>query len=76
MELFAGYSYMRLHSSPSAHVNGWEVAEQYNSRAGLVRWRILMGTTDRLMVSAYLMTRFGGRAQNNLRVSTEILIRF
>ena len=29
MEVFGGYSYMYLHNSPSAHLNGWEIAGQY-----------------------------------------------
>ena len=29
VELFGGYSYMRFHNSPSANLNGWEIAGQY-----------------------------------------------
>ncbi len=29
VELFGGYSYMRLQNSPSANLNGWEIAGQY-----------------------------------------------
>ena len=29
IEMFAGYSYMYLHNSPSANLNGWEIAGQY-----------------------------------------------
>jgi hypothetical protein len=29
VELFGGYSYMRLRNSPSANLNGWEIAGQY-----------------------------------------------
>src|SRR5258708_11053953 len=29
IEVFGGYSYMYLHNSPPAHLNGWELAGQY-----------------------------------------------
>src|SRR5215831_20226104 len=29
VELFGGYSYMRFRNSPSANLNGWEIAGQY-----------------------------------------------
>lgn len=29
VELFAGYSYLHFHASPSTNLNGWEVAGQY-----------------------------------------------
>jgi hypothetical protein len=29
VEMFGGYSYMRLRNSPSANLNGWEIAGQY-----------------------------------------------
>jgi len=29
VEVFGGYSYMYLHNSPSANLNGWEIAGQY-----------------------------------------------
>jgi len=35
---------------------------------GKFRWRIIQGD--------YLLTQFGGRSQNNFRLSTEIVIRF
>ncbi|HKW31913.1 MAG TPA: hypothetical protein VJN92_02835 [Candidatus Acidoferrum sp.] len=29
IEVFGGYSYMHFHNSPSANLNGWEIAGQY-----------------------------------------------
>lgn len=29
VELFAGYSYLHFHASPSTNLNGWEIAGQY-----------------------------------------------
>jgi hypothetical protein len=33
VELSGGYSCMRLHNSPSADLNGWEIAGQYKFTA-------------------------------------------
>lgn len=146
VELFGGYSYMRLHNSPTANLNGnlngWEIAGQYKftdwlggvadfdghygspkgigtstytylfgpqislpsrvspfarlllggahiSEAGFGHSSFSMalgGGIDvglfhdqfywRAVQTDYLMTQFGGRAQNNFRVSTGIVIRF
>lgn len=142
VELFGGYSYMHFHDSPSANLNGWEIAGQYKftdwlggvadfdghygSSNGLSTStytylfgpqislpsrvspfaRLLIGGGHvsqggvgsssfsmvigggidvglfhdqfywRAIQTDYLMTQFGGRAQNNFRASTGIVIRF
>ena len=142
VELFGGYSYMRLHNSPAANLDGWEIAGQYKftdwfgavadfdghygSSNGIgtstysyffgpqISWpsrvspfaRLLLGGVHiseaslgrssfsmalgtgidaelfheqfswRVIQADYLETQFGGRGQNNLRVSTGIVIRF
>ena len=142
VELFGGYSYMRLQNSPSANLNGWEIAGQYKFKdwlGGVADFdghygssngvgtstytylfgpqislpsrvspfaRLLLGGAHisqasfgsssfsmalgggidvglfheqfywRMIQTDYLMTQFGGRAQNNFRASTGIVIRF
>ena len=142
VELFGGYSYMRLRNSPSANLNGWEIAGQYkftdwlggvadfdghygsSNGIGTSTYtylfgpqislpsrvspfaRLLLGGAHisqasfgsssfsmalgggidiglfheqfywRVIQTDYLMTQFGGHAQNNFRASTGIVIRF
>ena len=141
VELFGGYSYMRFRNSPSANLNGWEIAGQYKftdwlggvadfdghygSSNGISTStytflfgpqvslpsrvspfaRLLLGGGHisqaggsssfsmalgggidvglfhdqfywRVIQTDYLMTQFGGNAQNNFRASTGIVIRF
>ena len=142
VELFGGYSYMHFHNSPSANLNGWEIAGQYKftdwlggvadfdghygSSNGLSTStytylfgpqisfparvspfaRLLLGGAHgseagfgsssfsmaigggidvglfhdqfywRAIQTDYLMTQFGGHAQNNFKASTGIVIRF
>lgn len=142
VELFGGYSYLHLQNSPSANLNGWEIAGQYkftdwlggvadfdghygsSNGIGTSTYtylfgpqislpsrvspfaRLLLGGAHiseasfgsssfsialgggidvglfheqfywRAIQTDYLMTQFGGRAQNNFRVSTGIVIRF
>ena len=142
VELFGGYSYMHLHNSPSANLNGWEIAGQYkftdwlggvadldghygsSNGIGTSTYAYLFGPQIslpsrvspfahlllggahiseggfgsssfsmalgggidvglfhdqfywRVIQTDYLMTQFGGHAQNNFRASTGIVIRF
>jgi hypothetical protein len=137
VELFGGYSYMRLDSSPYTNLNGWELSGQYKVAKWLggvadldgtygsgasvhtflfgpqVSWparispfahvllggghfsssgagdtsfstavgvgidaKLMHGVSWRVIQGDYVTTRFFGSTQNNVRVSSGIVIRF
>lgn len=136
-ELYGGYSYLRLDSSPTSNLNGWDFSGQYKVKDWLggvgdfsgnyrstgsvttflfgpqVSWparvspfaRVLIGASHfsgsglrdstfseaigggidtklthllswRIIQGDYIRTKFFGTSQNNIRVSTGIVLRF
>ena len=71
MELFGGYSYLRFHNSPSANLNGWEIAGQYkftNWLGGVADLDGHYGSTNGIGTSTYTYL-FGPQISFPSRVS-------
>jgi hypothetical protein len=71
IEVFGGYSYMYLHNSPSANLNGWEIAGQYKFTdwlGGVADLDVHYGSSNGIGTSTYTYL-FGPQISLPSRVS-------